>query len=164
MSDHRKTEAFKEALRKGWQKRKSKRLGTAWNKGMKGTHFSPATEFKKGFRHTEETRAKFRLRRGPQTGNWKGGTTNKNTLIRTSLAYKEWRKKVFERDDYTCQMCGARGVQIHADHIKPFALFPELRLDLDNGRTLCVPCHKKTPTYLKGRFKPSNQHENGDEH
>ena len=34
-----------------------------------------------------------------------------------------------------------------ADHVKPWALYPELRYDLDNGRTLCVPCHKKTETY-----------------
>jgi 5-methylcytosine-specific restriction endonuclease McrA len=58
-----------------------------------------------------------------------------------------WRKAVFERDDYTCQMCGIRGTQLNADHIKPFRFFPALRWELANGRTLCVPCHRKTPTY-----------------
>lgn len=58
-----------------------------------------------------------------------------------------WRKAVFERDDYTCQICGVRGVQIQADHIKPYRFFPNLRWELSNGRVLCVPCHKKTPTY-----------------
>lgn len=58
-----------------------------------------------------------------------------------------WRKAVFERDNYTCQICKVRGKQIQADHIKPFKYFPELRWILSNGRTLCVPCHRKTDTY-----------------
>jgi 5-methylcytosine-specific restriction endonuclease McrA len=36
---------------------------------------------------------------------------------------------------------------LQADHIKPFAHHPELRFDVNNGRTLCVPCHRKTDTY-----------------
>lgn len=122
----------------------------------KGKKVSPSTQFFKGFKHSEETKAKFKLRRGSQTGNWKGGITPKNKMIRMSAEYKEWRKKVFERDNYTCQMCGKRGVQFHADHIAPFSLFPELRFSLDNGRTLCVPCHKMTPTYLKNLKKLIN--------
>lgn len=64
--------------------------------------------------------------------------------------YRDWRKTVFARDDYTCLWCGKRGVELNADHIKPFALYPELRLEISNGRTLCVPCHETTDTY-KGR-------------
>lgn len=81
--------------------------------------------------------------------NWKGGITPINNLIRNSEEYKLWRKAVFERDNYKCVWCGIRGVTIHADHIKPFALFPELRFAIDNGRTLCVPCHRTTDTYGK---------------
>ena len=80
---------------------------------------------------------------------WQGGITNRNKLLRNRKEQKDWRKAIFERDNFTCQACGVRGVELHADHIKPFALFPELRLDLNNGRTLCVPCHKKTPTFLR---------------
>ena len=58
-----------------------------------------------------------------------------------------WRKTVFERDDYTCQMCGARGVYIEADHLKSWSKHPKLRHVLSNGRTLCKPCHMKTPNY-----------------
>ena len=54
---------------------------------------------------------------------------------------------VFKRDDYVCQSCGTRGGQLIAEHIKPYALFPELRWELSNGETLCVGCHKLTPTY-----------------
>lgn len=59
----------------------------------------------------------------------------------------EWRKEVFKRDNYTCQICGNRGGKLNADHILPYSLFEELRESLSNGRTLCKDCHKKTNTY-----------------
>lgn len=68
---------------------------------------------------------------------------------RKHVEYKLWREGVFKRDDYTCQFCGTRGGSIQADHIKPYALYPELCYELKNGRTLCVDCHKQTPTYGK---------------
>ena len=80
--------------------------------------------------------------------NWQGGITAINFQIRNSLEMKKWRRSVFEKDDYTCQICFKRGGHLIADHIKPFSLFPELRFAIDNGRTLCVECHKKTETYL----------------
>lgn len=69
------------------------------------------------------------------------------TPIKQSYEYKLWRKSVFERDNYTCQMCKQRGGELQADHIKPQSIYPELRLDLDNGRTLCRPCHQTTDTW-----------------
>jgi len=80
---------------------------------------------------------------GEKHPNWKGGITPINTRIRGSREYKLWRKAVFERDNYTCQNCGQVGGYLEADHIKPFALFLELRFDINNGRTLCRPCHKE---------------------
>jgi 5-methylcytosine-specific restriction endonuclease McrA len=41
----------------------------------------------------------------------------------------------------------AHGSRLEADHIKPFCRFPELRLVVSNGRTLCKDCHRKTPTW-----------------
>lgn len=61
---------------------------------------------------------------------------------------KTWRKKVFERDNYTCQECGAVGY-LHAHHIKRWAEYPDLRFDVDNGQTLCKTCHSKTVGYLR---------------
>lgn len=81
--------------------------------------------------------------RGSKSGLWKGGITSVHTLIRRSKKYQQWRKSVFERDNYTCQICNRRGIILNADHIKPFSLFEELRFVLSNGRTLCVDCHKK---------------------
>lgn len=72
--------------------------------------------------------------------------------IRYSKKMSDWRNAVFVRDNYTCQNCGIRNgnghtVVLNADHIKPFAYYPELRFELSNGRTLCLDCHRKTPTW-----------------
>lgn len=85
---------------------------------------------------------------GENNPNWKGGITPINLSIRQSYEMKLWRKSVFERDNYTCIWCRQRGGKLEADHIKPFSLFPELRFAIDNGRTLCKECHKKTDTYM----------------
>lgn len=64
-----------------------------------------------------------------------------------SFEYKLWREAVFKRDNFTCIWCDARGGKLTSDHIKPFSLFPELRFSIDNGRTLCLSCHKTTNTW-----------------
>lgn len=92
---------------------------------------------------------------GFRNHNWKGGVTPINHKIRNSLQMKLWREAVFARDAWQCVWGGREhGNELHADHIKPFALFPELRFSIDNGRTLCVDCHKKTDTFC-GRTKPN---------
>ena len=65
------------------------------------------------------------------------------TIVRRSGAYSNWRKAVFERDGYMCQSCGQLGGRLNAHHIKRFADYPELRLVVDNGITLCESCHRK---------------------
>lgn len=90
---------------------------------------------------------------GKNNIHWKGGITPKHEKIRKSLKYKRWRKQVFERDNYTCQKCGKRGVYLHADHIKPFSLYPDARLDTDNGRALCKSCHME---YGWNNFRENN--------
>lgn len=114
-----------------------------------------------GRHHKQETIIKLREQRlgismnaGEANGMWRGGVSrNKNGNHQS----RQWRKKIYERDNYTCQDCGAKSgngkeVILNADHIKPWALFPELRFDLNNGRTLCIDCHKKTDTYAGKLF------------
>jgi len=102
-----------------------------------------------GKHHSESSKGKMRksmLGRVPWNKGL-GNLTSEAQKIRSSIRYRLWRESVFTRDNYTCVGCGQRGGRLQADHIKPFALFPKLRFILDNGRTLCVDCHKKTPTY-----------------
>jgi len=57
--------------------------------------------------------------------------------------YREWRRRVFERDNFHCRNCFAKGT-LNAHHIKTYRKFPELRYELENGITLCPPCHRIT--------------------
>lgn len=62
---------------------------------------------------------------------------------RNTPEYRVWRKSVFERDNYTCQMCGKKGGELNAHHIKLWKSHPESRYDIKNGVTLCESCHKE---------------------
>jgi len=105
---------------------------------------------------SEEWRKNISLaKRGKKNPQWKGGVTPELESIRRTAEYKLWRKAVFERDNYTCIWGGeSHGSRLNADHIKPFAHYPELRFAIDNGRTLCEKCHATTDTW-GGRSKKS---------
>lgn len=130
-------------------KKHSKELSEKMSKIMTGRKLSDGAKAKFSKIHSGIPKLYMR---GKLNNNWKGGITSVNEKIRKSIEYKLWRQSVFERDKYTCVFCGKRGNgQLNADHIKPFALYPEFRFAIDNGRTLCIQCHKATDTY--GRQK-----------
>lgn len=85
-----------------------------------------------------------------------------NSRLRSFYKYREWRKKIFERDKYMCVLCGDNPEKPEIDHYpKPLTLIlmennietikeasqcREL-WEMGTGRTLCHACHKNTPTY-----------------
>jgi 5-methylcytosine-specific restriction endonuclease McrA len=121
-----------------------------------------------GRKLSDETRSKMSIiKKGIVPKNhWKKGNLHPNWIedkserqLRDGSEYDNWRLLVLKRDNFTCQICSYRGKkglrkQLNADHIKPWSLFPKLRFELDNGRTLCIDCHVNTPTYgLKTKYK-----------
>lgn len=135
----------------GFQKGNS--LGALAGESKKGKHYSPRTEFKKGFIPWIKGKKGFTP--------WNKGMGKKSDRNMNGWKYREWRKSVFKRDNYTCQECKERGGNIQADHIELWVLKPELRYELSNGRTLCKECHnKKTKEdlskYWKNQFASSS--------
>lgn len=79
------------------------------------------------------------------TQSLKGTKNPKWSSGRASQERARFRKnivpQVLKRDGYSCQNCQAHGCRLHVDHIKSWAEYPELRFELSNLRSLCVPCH-----------------------
>lgn len=148
-----------------------KRGKPAWNAGIKTGHApwlgkvrSPETVEKIRQAHLgrtvpQEVRDKIRL---TSLGRSRGGVSSIALIVRGMTEYKNWRRAVFERDAYTCQDCDATKVYLNADHHRvSFAtLLRQHKItstieaaacsalwDISNGRTLCLDCHKKTPTF-----------------
>ena len=82
----------------------------------------------------------------------KDNKRNERYRLMKQIEYILWRTAVFTRDNYTCQICNQYGGKLEADHIKAWSLYPELRYAIDNGRTLCIPCHRQTDTWGRKVF------------
>ena len=112
-----------------------------------------------GRSRSEKTKRKISAKngaRGTSHNFYKDGKSRERMAERQyvsqTIEYKLWRAAVFNRDRWICQECGSNK-RLNADHIKPWADYPELRYDVDNGRTLCWECHRKTPTFGNYRHK-----------
>ena len=110
----------------------------------KGCFNEEAWDFKYGHEYTmqrPECKKKFLL--GEANNSYIDGRS-KNSDYRNSSALKTWRREVYERDGYKCQVCGAtrEETDIEAHHLENFADNQDKRLDVNNGVTLCVKHHK----------------------
>ena len=76
---------------------------------------------------------------------WNKGMRSKKyyeaEIARNSTKNSEWRKKVFERDGYSCCITGKKGGKLEVHHIFNFTDYPHLRFLLDNGITMDRDIH-----------------------
>lgn len=85
-------------------------------------------------------------------------TDEEREIRREYSEYKAWRTAVYERDDYTCSKCDKRGgITLNAHHINAYNIFPELRVEVSNGITLCQPCHKEFHRFYGNGFNTVEQ-------
>ena len=80
--------------------------------------------------------------RGEQHPNWKGGISGKRYAEMARKDYCDWRRNVYEKDRYTCQVCDSTNRRLEAHHLNPYHSSPDGRVDLNNGVTLCKSCHQ----------------------
>lgn len=117
-------------------KHRSEETKAKISEGMKGR-----IPWNKGIKQSLDRRIKTSLfKRKNKTNNWDGFISSGNKNERNKFK-RLIQKQIFERDDYTCQLCGVRGVALQVDHIQSWAQYVELRFNMDNCRTLCMDCH-----------------------
>lgn len=95
--------------------------------------------------------------KGDKHPNWKGGISSERKLYMQTNEYQNWRKEVFNRDDYTCQCCHQHGGELNAHHIECYSENVDKRIDIDNGITLCKECHIKFHSIYGRKNNSKNQ-------
>lgn len=97
-------------------------------------------------------------KKGKEHFNWKQDLPEEIRIRkRYGKKYKEWRERVYIRDNYTCQCCNKRGGNLNAHHIFSYTKYPKLRYEDKNGITLCEECHYEFhEKYGFKRFTPED--------
>ncbi|NJO18641.1 MAG: HNH endonuclease [Thioploca sp.] len=56
--------------------------------------------------------------------------------------YLRWAREIKQKNHYTCEICGRRGIELNAHHLNAWASFPDERYDISNGTCLCRDHHE----------------------
>ena len=81
---------------------------------------------------------------------------NNTAKDRRSYAYSDWRKNVWQRDNYKCRINENCQGRLEAHHILSWEKFPELRYKINNGILLCHAHHPRVRAEEK-RLAPTFQ-------
>lgn len=107
-----------------------------------GKHNSPQTEFKKGHKHSEETKRKIsESHKKIINWNYVDGRSKRLSPARYGDDWDKIRYLIYLKDRFTCQHCGIQGKRLDVHHKIPFLI--SFDNSLNNLITLCRPCHMK---------------------
>ena len=136
-------------IRKRWQKENKERMD-AWYKQYRAENKEALAEYNRKWKEARPGWSSEYNRKWKAANPDKVRENNKRYYLNLKLKLAEsgistrmlkaWSIQVRDRDNYTCQACESTE-DVHAHHIQPKSMFPELALDLDNGMTLCNSCH-----------------------
>lgn len=149
-------ECFKKELHPMWGRKHSKetkeKMSLAKKRLPKEFWLGKNNHFY-GKRHSKAQCEKWSHdRSGDKNVNWRGGKIPINTRLRSHVKFFDWRKAVFERDNYICVRCGYdEGHILNAHHIIPVHTSPEEIFEITNGATVCIPCHRHIHKYELGK-------------
>lgn len=119
----------------------------------------------KEYMQTSEYKRKMsKANSGEKNGMHKDELTEEHRVEKRGIyGYKKWSKQVRERDNHTCKACGKSKGDVKmmvAHHLESYDTCEELRLDLDNGVTLCNSCHHIFHNKYRGQKTTRKQFEN----
>ena len=139
-----------EAVALQWEDNDGRRM---WQSNFAKVHLScgtPARENLIKTMQTEEYRKKSSVvKLGDKNPMWKREKTDEERTkekihSRRLPGYKDFRRSVYARDNYTCQICeDSKGGNLVVHHLNGFHWDVNNRVEVDNGVTLCVACHKE---------------------
>ena len=92
--------------------------------------------------HLKEINRLYRIKNKEKIREYNRTHSFPNQQWRFTLEYEKWRSQILIKSNYICIKCGKTNCKLHAHHIKPAKLYPELKFDINNGNALCEICHK----------------------
>lgn len=116
-----------------------------WGKKHSEKTLKKMRESHKGHLVSEDTKEKIGLANsGEKSYRWIKDRSTLEKNKRNDPEYKQWVKKIKERDNNICKLKNkdCYGYKV-AHHIKGWAEYPELRYKVNNGITLCQAHHPK---------------------
>lgn len=81
-------------------------------------------------------------------------TSKEKTIFRRTSAWKNWRKYLLQKRNYTCEICGIvkkKGLQVHHLDEEHYTALKE-----DKFVVLCSSCHKEVERLVKRKVLDIN--------
>lgn len=111
-----------------------------YNSGVLNKNFGKTTTY--GFKKGVENYSSINFK-GINNPNYNINLSDEERINnRDTIENLNWRKLIYERDNYKCIICGTKKNGLAAHHLDGYSEFKDKRYNLNNGVTLCTDHHK----------------------